>query len=256
MLALLVGMGSSKSSEFRTSYDTILFMTSFRLHKPPTTHNTSNFPQIGDALSIEYATSDDMSYLILGDGDFTFSLDLCRYFSLRESKELKSIPSPLIIVCTGIDTLEELRYKYKDIDFTLREIRSLSKDDTTCDVSIMHDSLGNSQMMDTDKACSVKRARTEGLKTKAEVKTNEIPFPTSHPLHITIHHGVNAIQPWNEPSQDIYDSDNLLAFIQNHLFLNANLTILYLTILTSEQRMQLSTLFFYVIFFIRVSSLG
>lgn len=76
------------------------------------------------------------SYLLLGEGDFTFSLDMCRYLaSLSIDEESKaaedaaaSSSSPpttsVSITCTGVDTIQELSDKYKDIEFILRNIRS------------------------------------------------------------------------------------------------------------------------------------
>jgi hypothetical protein len=158
-----------------------------------------------------------MSYLILGDGDFTYSLDLCRYFSLvsKKTEGLTSISSQLTIVCTGIDTLEELREKYKDIDFILGEIRSQSRDNTVYYTDVAPNGIGDVQLIHTGTAGSFKTARKEvnpDLKTKVEIQTNEVsttPVNKSHSLHISIHHGVNAIQPWDGPSQDIYNSDKL-----------------------------------------------
>lgn len=88
------------------------------------------------------------SYLLLGEGDFTYSLDMCRYIaslpsnittittaagseSIEETSQCESHHHPhhtssFSITCTGVDTLEELRAKYKDIDFILRKIRCCS----------------------------------------------------------------------------------------------------------------------------------
>ena len=87
------------------------------------------------------------SYLLLGEGDFTFSLDMCRYIASFVQKDNEesiggetgetsspNIPSSstnprhksFSITCTGVDTLSELRDKYKDIEFILRNIRSCS----------------------------------------------------------------------------------------------------------------------------------
>ena len=111
-----------------------------------------------------------ISYLLLGEGDFTYSLDMCRYLaSLSEASAMAAATSsaeapPLrntttaatadalptatststatdeaketiySITCTGVDTLSELTEKYKDVDFILRNIRQSSTMDTVhCD---------------------------------------------------------------------------------------------------------------------------
>ena len=89
------------------------------------------------------------SFLLLGEGDFTYSLDLCRFIvasscattipdaddevAVAGAIRPKSATAPdglgsiVSIACTGVDTLQELREKYKDIDFVLRNIRKCNK---------------------------------------------------------------------------------------------------------------------------------
>ena len=161
------------------------------------------------------------SYLILGDGDFTYALDLCRYFSLslnttesnlcNDTKDSSNpMDSPeLRIVCTGIDTLQELREKYKDIDYTLREIRSQSRGNAT-----QCDDMTASCCSPTNKNGSFKRPRIQGSEHARAMNENPIQtkeFSTkSCFINISIHHGVNAIQPWDNQSQLIYESENLV----------------------------------------------
>ena len=75
-----------------------------------------------------------LSYLLLGEGDFTYSLDMCRYIaSCSRQKTVDNRDAALYsITCTGVDTLEELRGKYKDADFVLRNIRSCADYDEKC----------------------------------------------------------------------------------------------------------------------------
>lgn len=87
-------------------------------------------------------------YITLGDGDFTYSLDLCRF--LRAQASLKSVEEYnheqkkiqsgdddkndnddqeekiFSVFCTGIDSRSELQAKYGDIENTLKRISSLS----------------------------------------------------------------------------------------------------------------------------------
>ena len=94
------------------------------------------------------------TYLLLGEGDFTFSLDMCRYLASfvqkdnegaigGETGETTSSPDitsssstnprhkSFSITCTGVDTLSELHDKYKDIEFILRNIRSCCSSSVT-----------------------------------------------------------------------------------------------------------------------------
>ncbi|KAL7526451.1 hypothetical protein ACHAXR_001495, partial [Thalassiosira sp. AJA248-18] len=93
------------------------------------------------------------SYLLLGEGDFTFALDMCRYIAASLSIDQENAapatatpphtsaasPRSVSITCTGIDTLEELHDKYKDIDFILRNIRSCCSKQQAVDDAILVD---------------------------------------------------------------------------------------------------------------------
>ena len=69
------------------------------------------------------------SYLLLGEGDFTYSLDLCRYIASKSHQVAvdNGEPTTYSITCTGVDTLDELSSKYRDADFVLRNIRMFSE---------------------------------------------------------------------------------------------------------------------------------
>ncbi|KAL7496083.1 hypothetical protein ACHAWT_004359 [Skeletonema menzelii] len=82
-----------------------------------------------------------VSYILLGDGDFTYSLDMCRYLAALSNHH--SLPTsgddnkPAIsssnmtqhhdVTCTGVDTSKEVKSKYKDADFILTNILSINK---------------------------------------------------------------------------------------------------------------------------------
>ena len=65
------------------------------------------------------------SWLLLGDGDFTYSLDCAEYLASLNCKE------KVHLVCTGFDTKEDLRAKYKDIDSILSKLQSFNLDAKT-----------------------------------------------------------------------------------------------------------------------------
>ncbi len=86
-----------------------------------------------------------LTYILLGDGDFTYSLDMCRYLAALsdhhsslpcappttsgdDSKTaISSNTTHHDVTCTGVDTSEEVKRKYKDADFVLTNIQSINK---------------------------------------------------------------------------------------------------------------------------------
>ncbi len=89
-----------------------------------------------------------LSYILLGDGDFTYSLDMCRFLaalpdhhsslpcapSTKSGDDSKPTISSNImthhhhdVTCTGVDTSQEVKSKYKDADFILTNIQSINK---------------------------------------------------------------------------------------------------------------------------------
>lgn len=118
-------------------------------------------------------------YLTLGDGDFTFSLDMCRFLQANAAVEdtldymkLNNTPksgrNTISVVCTGIDLESEVKSKYQDAEFTLKQIMSLN--------GIVPNI--TTQKVDHDGA---KRAKID--KCSSEIQ-------------ICIQHGINAILPW------------------------------------------------------------
>ena len=85
--------------------------------------------------------TNQLSYLLLGEGDFTYSLDMCRYLAALPSSDdsasknntnangIESTSSSNIhhVTCTGVDTLEDVNSKYKDADFILKNLRAINK---------------------------------------------------------------------------------------------------------------------------------
>lgn len=71
-----------------------------------------------------------LSILTLGDGDFTYSLDLARYFSLHGHE------TKVQLFCTSFDSQEELLAKYKDSPYILRQLLSLQNPKLS--ISILH----------------------------------------------------------------------------------------------------------------------
>ena len=96
-------------------------------------------------MTINAIESDQILYLTLGDGDFTYSLDLVRYFAWRE----KPCKKPVKLVLSGFDTYETLASKYKDAPSILEEIKQQKKS-PFLSVSVRH---GVNAIID-EKSCS------------------------------------------------------------------------------------------------------
>lgn len=139
-------------------------------------------------------------YLTLGDGDFSFSLDMCRFLQIDtaikdalDSKQVASEPESnrniIRIVCTGIDSESDLKAKYRDVDFIKKQILSLNRRVPRIDEESDHKS---------------KRPKLENVSSE---------------LQISIHHSVNAIRPWD--SDQKYSCDPQLSNIKfKHVIFN------------------------------------
>mmetsp|Transcript_10578 Transcript_10578/g.15789 ORF Transcript_10578/g.15789 Transcript_10578/m.15789 type:complete len:102 (+) Transcript_10578:264-569(+) len=62
-----------------------------------------------------------VSFLLLDDGDFTYSLDLARYLVHNTANE-----KHYQLIATGIDRKDQLVTKYKDSPFVLQQLQSIS----------------------------------------------------------------------------------------------------------------------------------
>lgn len=79
---------------------------------------------------------EELVFLTLGDGDFTWSLDLGRF--LASSEDFCQRKRRLI--ASGIDTLEELSNKYRNSSFILREMKRLQEtSDESFTVEVKHE---------------------------------------------------------------------------------------------------------------------
>jgi uncharacterized C2H2 Zn-finger protein len=78
------------------------------------------------------------TYLTLGDGDFTFSLDLARYLHQQSRATRDSNISTHHLIATGLDLLGELNEKYRDANFVLNSLKRLSNNNDRLKVDIYH----------------------------------------------------------------------------------------------------------------------
>lgn len=73
-----------------------------------------------------------LTILALGEGDFTFSLDLARFLAdHNRQRTTRFVP-------TGLDTLEELQGKYKDTAFVLRQLEKQGNVSSNLSIDIRH----------------------------------------------------------------------------------------------------------------------
>ena len=117
-------------------------------------------------------------YITLGDGDFTYSFDLCRFLQAEASvraAQKKHQHASVTVVCSGIDPLAELQSKYKDATFLKNMIGSVN--------GIAPSLWGNNYGGD------------EHVSKRLRINSNEEEEAATE-LKISVHHSVNAIIPW------------------------------------------------------------
>mmetsp|Transcript_5424 Transcript_5424/g.8069 ORF Transcript_5424/g.8069 Transcript_5424/m.8069 type:complete len:530 (+) Transcript_5424:42-1631(+) len=154
-------------------------------------------------------------YLTLGDGDFTYSYDLCRFLqanaafdevfsALKDAGKEKyddippqqqshmNIPRTvgLKVLCSGIDPLHELKQKYRDADFIVQKILSING---TIPKLVSYPTSTKEPSARLDRYPLSK-------KQKVAIETLE------GSMSISVHHSVNAIQHWH-PDQSTISSD-------------------------------------------------
>ena len=102
--------------------------------------NAANNKHTQDKPSLDNEEFDPgrLVYLTLGDGDFTYSLDLARYFNLSLTDPAKEKQKAVKLIVTGIDTLDSLTSKYKDAPSILEEIKNQQCEKPSISVSIRH----------------------------------------------------------------------------------------------------------------------
>jgi len=136
---------------------------------------------------------DTLSILTLGDGDFTYSLDLANYFAsyihhddVKSSRRNPLRSTEISITASGFDNREALRNKYKDIDSILRKLRSLSTSMERQSFGEYHNGSDNY----ADDRYS-ERATKKGKTEKGDFDSKSDHFKAT--LFVSIRHGVNAI---------------------------------------------------------------
>ena len=71
-----------------------------------------------------------LSFMTLGDGDFSYSLDMAKY--------LASETNATHVLATGIDSIEELHAKYRDASFLLKGLDALNQSSKSVSVTVCH----------------------------------------------------------------------------------------------------------------------
>jgi uncharacterized C2H2 Zn-finger protein len=94
-------------------------------------------------MSLSPEESNPLTFLTLGDGDFSFSLDLATYLADEKVRSQQQHETwygkgrKIHLVATGIDSIDELTEKYKDSHFLLKRLISLNGNNLS--VKIQHD---------------------------------------------------------------------------------------------------------------------
>jgi len=94
------------------------------------------------SLSTPHHEIEPLVFLTLGEGDFSYSLDLASHLSdpnVQSSQESSSRDRKFRLVATGIDSIAELMGKYRDTQFLLSRLKSLDESSTRLLVSIHHE---------------------------------------------------------------------------------------------------------------------
>jgi hypothetical protein len=75
-----------------------------------------------------------VTFLTLGDGDFSYSLDLARYLA----SSLNYNNTNRALIASGIDSFEQVLEKYKDSPFLLKQLQSTTSTESSLSISIQH----------------------------------------------------------------------------------------------------------------------
>ena len=75
-----------------------------------------------------------LTFMTLGDGDFSYSLDMAQYLAALEEKPARKSR----IIATGIDSLHELNAKYRDAPFLLKQLEYIDKNEESLSVTVCH----------------------------------------------------------------------------------------------------------------------
>lgn len=130
---------------FALTYMTCLFVnTQITNNKCTVAMVTHEHMSIDRAIAADTSTNDvqkhrrEITFITLGDGDFTWSLDLARYLftSLSKNENGTNLLLPqgydsVRLVVTGIDSLKEFQHKYRNYNYTLRELEQFNRKSRT-----------------------------------------------------------------------------------------------------------------------------
>ena len=132
-------------------------LSTFAVHK--LVKKNRSHMSVDSAMADETCTDDqsqkELVCITLGDGDFTWSLDFARYlFTLLSpsSVNISDVARPTVVplrynairlIATGIDSLNEFQQKYRNYNYTLRELEQFNTksrtDQKRLHVEVMHE---------------------------------------------------------------------------------------------------------------------
>lgn len=145
------------------------------------------------------------SFLTLGDGDFSYSLDLALFLKENQGdgRNGTKLDDPLPtrsqqeiqLFATGIDTYDELRLKYRDVDSILQKLRNVSPQ-FKGDGSIHH------------------------LNKKAKIRNKSTNNDIVHKISVGIKHSINAIINTIEAVSNDVDLVQFYSLGHDHVIFN------------------------------------
>ena len=131
------------------------------------------------------------SYITLGDGNFSYSLDLCRFLAssthddVTASSGISTSRLAAHVTCSGIDSSDEVRAKYRDADSIIRKITSLDERQV-----VKRRDKKRRKLM---KSMKRKRGDDKEHAGGGDVQGSSHAEVEPSPLSIRVEHGVNAI---------------------------------------------------------------
>ena len=149
------------------------------------------------------------SFLTLGDGDFSYSLDLCRFLASSTHDDTATTNNARVaahVTCSGIDSSDEVRAKYRDADSIIRKINSLDERQV----------IKRREKKRRKHMKNLKRKRDDDEQAVDVEGTCSPPAEVDpSPLSVRVEHGVNAIvMPGSEPTHS--DIERCQHVIFNH----------------------------------------
>ena len=156
------------------------------------------------------------SYLTLGDGDFSYSLDLCRFLASSTHNDATAATNVAAhVTCSGIDASDEVRAKYRNTDSIIGKIKSLDE----CQMIKRREKKRRKMMKNLKRKRGDDNEPAGGFNVQgssyAERSTINV---EPSPLSVRVEHGVNAIvMPGSDTSRSAGQRYQHVVFNHPHI---------------------------------------